>query len=136
MTQLVAIPKSSTVYLAGGFRSGWQDHVIAALPSLIFADPRSHNFADTKQYTEWDLNAVAEANVVFAYMEKSNPAGYALALEIGYAKATGKHIILVDTKSIDDEQFKRYWGMCRACADVIFDNLSEGIKYLQDQILA
>jgi len=83
----------SGVYLAGGFHSGWQDKVKAQFSNLIFFDPREHKLEAPEQYTAWDLDAIRRSNWVFAYLEKSNPGGYALALELGFGKALGKNII-------------------------------------------
>ena len=40
-------------------------------------------------------------------MQKDNPSGFGLTLEIGYAAALGKQIILVDEKSSFDEIFEQ-----------------------------
>jgi len=45
-----------------------------------------------------------------------------LALEVGYAKAKGKHIILVD---------EQYVGIIRACADAVLESFGDGLKALQ-----
>lgn len=116
------------VYLAGGFRSGWQDVVMERVSHLPFFDPRSHSYQDERQYTAWDLQAIRQSATVFAYAEASNPGLYALALEVGYAKALGKHIILVEQHP--DEQRTRYFGMLRACADVRVTSLDEAINFL------
>ena len=73
------------VYLAGGFQSGWQDTVMQAVPSLDYLDPRSHGLKSKTEYTAWDLEAVRRSDCVFAYLEATNPGGYALALEVGFA---------------------------------------------------
>jgi hypothetical protein len=119
------------VYLAGGFHSGWQDSVIAVVPSFAYFDPRFHELKDENQYVLWDLEAIRRSDWVFAYLEATNPAGYALALEIGFAKALGKPVVLVDEKSSSDEQTKRYLAMVRASADVVFESLEEGIAFIR-----
>lgn len=119
------------VYLAGGFRSGWQDIVMAAVPEFVFLDPRVHGLQDEMEYLVWDLEAVHQSDWVFAYLEATNPAGYALALEVGYAKALGKRIIFVDEKSVSEEQLRRYLSMVRAAADVTVASLEEGIAFLK-----
>ena len=62
-------------------------------------------------------------------MESSNPGGYALALEIGYAKALGKVIYLVDGTT--DLNVKKYFEMVRQCADHTFDSLDEALRALE-----
>ena len=123
---------SPTVYLAGGFHSGWQDTVMTAVPRFSFFDPRVHGLKDETQYTLWDLEAIRQSDLVFAYLEATNPAGYALALEVGYARALGKRVILVDEKSTLDEKSKRYLGMVRSSADAVFESLEDGIAFIKE----
>ena len=117
-----------SVYLAGGFQSDWQDQVINACPQFKFNDPRSHNIQSPSDYTEWDLKAVSESDYIFAYMEDSNPGGYALALEIGYAKALNKKVIFVEEYLSDNRNHR--FNMVRACADISKTSLSDGITAL------
>lgn len=120
------------VYLAGGMKSGWQDEVIHKVPDCIFLDPRSHGLIDENQYTRWDLEAIQASNLVFAYLEKTNPGGYALALELGYAKALGKPIILVDEKSpvAKNRDLRRQLGMLYAVSDYVTDSFTFGLNQL------
>jgi len=106
------------VYLAGGFRSGWQDQVMAARPSCDYLDPRSHSIKDPTLYTDWDLRAIQSCDYVVAFLENGNPGGYNLALEVGYAHALGKPIVLINEKT-------RYTSMLNEVADAVFDNLSD-----------
>lgn len=116
------------VYLAGGFRSGWQDTVMNRVRHLAFFDPRSHGLMDEGAYTAWDLQAIRQSDIVLAFAEASNPGLYALALEVGFAKALGKQIILVEQHP--DEARSRYFGMLRACSDVRLASLEEAIDLL------
>ena len=120
-----------TVYLAGGFRSGWQAKISTSAPGFLYKDPSKHGLTDPIRYTEWDLRAIRESDLVFAYLEAANPAGYALALEVGYAKGLGKPVILVDERSSADEQTRRYLQMVRAAADATFNSFEDGVAYLQ-----
>lgn len=89
------------IYLAGGFVSGWQDEVIAALSGLEhvqFFDPREHKLHDPRDYTKRDLKAIDECDMVFAHMEPDNPGWPNLAFEVGYAHHAGKKIVLVNQK--------------------------------------
>jgi nucleoside 2-deoxyribosyltransferase len=109
------------IYLAGGFKSGWQDKIISLLPDTIEVyDPRSHKLSKPADYTKWDLDAIKQSDVVIAYMEKNNPGGYALALEIGYAKALGKSIFLIDEH--DDAQRQHYFEMVREVSDKRYES--------------
>src|SRR5262245_9766764 len=83
------------VYLAGGFRTKWRDRV-RRLEGFIFLDPSQHHLREPRNYTAWDLDAIRRADVVLAYLEKENPGGYALALEVGYAKALNKRVLFVE----------------------------------------
>jgi nucleoside 2-deoxyribosyltransferase len=119
------------VYLAGGFQSGWQEWIVKALPSFDYFDPRSHGLTTKAEYTAWDLEAIRHSDCVFAYIESTNPGGYALALEVGFAKALGKFVILVDEKSAVDAQIGRYLEMVSETADVSFKSLQEGVAFLE-----
>jgi len=123
--------RSPRVYLAGGFPSAWQDIVKKAVPEFDYFDPRSHGLKNRAEYTTWDLEAIRQSDYVFAYLEASNPGGYALALEVGYGKALGKCVIVVDEKSAADPQGSRYFEMVNQAADVSFSSLQEGITFIQ-----
>lgn len=119
------------VYLAGGFKSGWQDKVKLKVPQFKYLDPRVHGLDKRIEYTIWDLEAVRRCDWVFAYLESSNPGGFALALEVGYAKALGKRVILVDEKSFHDPQAAPYLVMVATASDVVFNDLEDGTRFLQ-----
>lgn len=119
-----------TIYLGGGFQSGWQDQIKAAVQRFVYYDPRFHRLRDKDQYTMWDLEAIRRSDWIFAYLEASNPGGYALAVEIGYAKALGKRIVLINEKR-GDERSDRYFEMLSATSDVEVGSLSEGIEFLK-----
>lgn len=89
------------VYLSGGMHSGWQSRFIERHPSVEFIDPSSHNLADPKEYTKWDMRAIKECDFVIAYLEKDNPSGLGLAFEIGYAVGLNKPVVLVNEKGDD-----------------------------------
>ena len=121
------------VYLSGGMNEGnWQKKVIDSVgEGYTFFNPREHELEDSKQYVLWDLYYVDKCDIVFAYMENSNPSGYGLTLELGYAKALNKPIILVDEKSKQKNDFSRYFRIVRETSNVVFDNLDEGIQLLK-----
>lgn len=116
------------IYLAGGFRSGWQTVVRSKLEGFELLDPSSHGIEDPAEYTRWDLSAVRKSDIVLANMEASNPGGYSLALEIGFAKALGKLIYLVD--QLEDPAIHRYFEMVRQCSDKVFDSLDDAAEYI------
>lgn len=119
------------VYLAGGFKSGWQDKIIASSNAFEFIDPRSHGLKYNKEYTFWDLQGIDSCDWLFGYMEADNPAGYALAYEMGYAKGVGKKVLLVDEKSYTDSTFDNWFGMCRAGADVTFSSFEHALEFVK-----
>jgi nucleoside 2-deoxyribosyltransferase len=91
---------------------------------VIFIDPSLHGLDDPAQYTPWDLLGIETCDVVFAYMEEDNPSGYGLSLEVGYARALGKLVILVDAK-MDDRM-----AIVRATANIVLNSLDEGRAFL------
>jgi len=117
------------IYLAGGFRSKWQAEATSRLAGFFeLLDPSAHNINDPAEYTRWDLEAVRQSDIVLANMEASNPGGYSLALEVGFAKALGKRIVLVD--QIEEQSVKRYFEMVRQCSERVFPTLGEALDYL------
>lgn len=121
------------VYLAGGLITNWQENVISSCADLNFTffNPKKHKLKSPKEYTTWDLFYVKQADIVFAYMEKENPSGYGLTLEIGYAKALEKTIILVDEKSSTDGFFNDKFNIVKNSSSVVFDNFDNGLKFLK-----
>jgi len=122
--------KRLTVYLAGGFRSRWQDNVKDNCAYLNIIDPSQHGLDKEDEYTAWDLEAIRGSDVVFAYAEATNPSLYGLSLEVGFAKALGKTIILVDEKTDEHPEVGKYLGMVRASSDVYFKRFDAGVDYL------
>ena len=123
------------VFLSGGMNdSNWQQEVINSVgkEGYIYFNPREHFLSKSKEYTMWDLFYVKKCDVVFAYMQKDNPSGFGLTLEIGYATALGKQIILVDEKSSFDEKFDEKFKIVRESSSIVFDSFSDGINFLKN----
>jgi nucleoside 2-deoxyribosyltransferase len=117
------------IYLAGGFRSKWQALAVLRLASKYeLLDPSAHRIQDPAEYTRWDLEAVRQSDIVLANMESSNPGGYSLALEVGFAKALDKRIFFVD--QIESPSVKRYFEMVRQCCERVFPTLDEALDHL------
>lgn len=123
-----------SVYLAGGSRSSWQDVASERLSGWNIIDPRTHQLSDEHAYTAWDLEGIRRSDWVLANFEATNPGGYNLALEVGYAKALGKRIILIDEKGSADPSVRRYTSMLHACSDFTPQSLDEAISFLQKLI--
>lgn len=120
------------VYLAGGMKSGWQDKIIQQFENkFTFLNPRDHHLNISEQYTIWDLHYVNKADIILAYMEKDNPSGYGLTLEVGYAKALNKTIILIDERSAIDTSFANRFKIVRESSNVVFNNLNDGLAFFE-----
>lgn len=125
-----------TIYLAGGTHSNWQSKVMeVCIPGhtvlvLEFIDPRKNKqLIESDQFTFWDLEAIRICDYVFAYMEKDNPSGAGMIYEMGYAKGLGKPVFFVNEKK------DKYHNLAIAHADVVFDALEDGIRFLQHMTL-
>lgn len=124
-----AKPPLKKIYLAGGFRSNWQSEVAVRLSNLYeLIDPSVHGIQDPAEYTKWDLDAIRQSDIVLANMEASNPGGYSLALEVGFAKALGKRIYMVDL--IEAPSVRRYFEMVRQCSERVFPTLNAALDHL------
>jgi nucleoside 2-deoxyribosyltransferase len=119
------------IFLSGGFKSNWQNNIVEKYnDDFIFFNPREHGLDNPEQYTTWDVHFVKECDILFAYMEETNPSGYGLAFELGLAYGLGKTIILIDEKSKKDDLFSRYFKILHNSSNVVFDNFEDGIKFL------
>lgn len=120
------------IYLAGGMASNWQSYVINELAdTFIVFNPIDHLLNSPIEYTNWDLFFVNKSDILFAYMEKDNPSGIGLSLEVGFAKALGKTVILIDEKSKNDSEFEKKFAIVRESATIVFNDLDNGLKYLK-----
>lgn len=123
------------IYLAGGMKGTWQDRIMAAIPDAIFIDPRNQPTKSPEDYTAWDLAAVERCDVVFGFMEATNPGGSGLAVEFGWGARAGKHLVFVEEQGYPQH---RYFGMVRSLADCVVSNpdmpqdelLDEGIAHV------
>lgn len=121
------------VYLAGGMKTAWREQVKKEVPFVLYLDPTTSGLKDEVDYTEWDLEAINMADIVFGYLEKENPSGLGLMFEFGYtmgwqAKDDEKVYIFVNEK--EDDPMNPYLGMARACAFRYATSLERGINIL------
>lgn len=117
------------VYLAGGMHSDWRERV-RALKNVEFIDPKEKEMKrkfELQEYGTWDLNYIKSCDICFVCMEKSNPSGFGLAVEAGYAKGKDKTVILVLEQGHEKD---RYLQFLRKVADATYDNLEEAIDFL------
>lgn len=120
------------IFLSGGFKSNWQSIVINALENkFIFFNPREHGLDHSDLYATWDIHFVKECDILFAYMESTNPSGYGLSFELGIAYALNKTIILIDERSMNDESFAKYFKIMHKPSGAVLNNLNDGIEYLK-----
>lgn len=124
MSKLRRVP---VVYLAGGMRSGWQDKVMAALPGVLFIDPRKNGCDHEDAYTAYDLTGVERCDIVFGFIEKDNPGGQGLGVEFGAGVVMGRHLIYVEEEG---NPSSRYFGMVRAISDSIYTSFEDGLREL------
>lgn len=121
------------VYLAGGMRTEWRERVKGACPALHFIDPAEKEGGgewNAREYVAWDLLHVRQADVVFGYMEHTNPSGIGLACEIGYAKALGKTVVVVIEPN-NQHREDHYFHFMGEAADADFSDLDSGVAFLQ-----
>jgi nucleoside 2-deoxyribosyltransferase len=137
------------VYLAGGFaRKGkvdWREALYNTFGNVFwgnkvyFYDPflkeRDVRYKEVmlpdKNYWVWDKYAIKDSDIFFCYLQKTNP-GIGLYLELGYAHALDKTIILVIEYGNGEEAIAdRYRNECMSFADSTFYSLDSGIKFLE-----
>lgn len=111
-----------TVYLAGGMKTDWR-HRLKGGKNFMFYDPC--DIKDGANFTIWDLAAIDNSNIVFAYLEMENTQPIGMMLELGYAKAQGKYIILCD------EWNDNRTTMARHMSNFSSPLLSDCIKHLR-----
>lgn len=120
------------IFLSGGFKSNWQSKIIKAIgDKFIYFNPREHGLEHSDLYTTWDIHFVKECDILFAYMEATNPSGYGLSFELGVAYALNKTIILVDEKSQIEKTFAKYFKILHKPSGVVLNKLEDGIEFLR-----
>jgi len=120
------------VYLAGGMRSAWRD-VVKSTVQATFFDPKEKELSgewDLPKIGTWDFFKIKQSDVIFAYMEKTNPSGFGLATEIGYACGLGKTVILVLEENHEIHK-DRYLEFLKKAANITFSNFENGVDFLR-----
>ena len=90
----------------------------------MFFDPATHGLDNPEDYTKWDLDHVKKADIVLAYYSPDNPSGFGMCLEIGYAKAMNKKVLLID------EVGSNNWAIVRECCSISVRDINTGITEL------
>ena len=122
------------IYLAGGFSTNWQQIVANSFSdsdNVIFFNPREHGLKHSGHYYFWDTLYLEKCDVVFAYLEESNPLALGLIFELGYARGLHKKVILIDEKSTKNDDYAKQFRFARESVDVVFETLDEGINFLK-----
>jgi len=121
-----------TVYLAGGMRSDWREKVKRRCDGMSFISPydkeKSYNMS-LEEYGTWDIHFLRKVDIVFGYMERSNPSGIGMACELGYAHGRDKTVILVLEEESDHFE-DRYLRFMEKVSSITFSKLNEGIQFL------
>ena len=95
------------VYLAGGHTSDWREKVksIYLGYNIEFIDPKLKPDKHWTEYATWDVHYIKQCDILFAYMEKTNPSGYGMSAEMGYAKALNKTVIFIIEPGHEKERY-------------------------------
>ena len=110
-------------------RGDWRDKVREQVDATFY-DPCEHWLDTLEEFGAWDLHHVGQADLMFCYIERTNPSCLGAAVEVGYAAGQGKTVVLVcerDHHHHEDEKV----AFLESAADVTYRELDEGIKYLQ-----
>lgn len=118
------------VYLAGGFNTSWRFLVKHKLnpEHFEFFDPELKPDKHWSEYGTWDTHYIKQCDICFAYMERTNPSGYGLSAEIGYARALNKTVILVLEEGHEKDKYLQF---LKQFADVVYESLNDGIEFLK-----
>ena len=115
------------VYLAGGMRTDWQSEVMERCSdSFIYIDPRRNGTKEFEEFISWDFLGLEQCDIVFLYLEDSNPAGHASMVEAGYAIGQNKTVIFVN-----EQHGNKYTRFLEKSPHVIFyENFKDGLEHL------
>lgn len=126
-----------TVYLAGGFKTNWARAVMSSSDGFNWVNPKDKEYSNGErvtmgvdEYGKWDLHFIKMSDIVFVYVERTNPSCIGLSCEAGYAKALGKTVITVlepGHETIQDTSL----AFISQVSDIVFDSLQDGISYLK-----
>lgn len=129
------------VYLGGNVHTNWRKQVVEACPHIEFLQPYKDSrgrFIRTDEgvslitpshFVTRDLLFIRSCDVIFAYITKygEHSRHHGLMIELGYAKALRKAIVLV----YEMPEFDFATGI----ADTVFNDLEDGIAFLKFLVL-
>lgn len=116
------------IYLSGGMRTDWQSKV-EKTEGVTFFDPRTDSPQNwtMADFVKEDIRLVKESDLVFLYMEKSNPTGYGAIWECAVAVENKIPIIAVWEKDYVDPFI--------ACNSLyLYNTLDSGLERLNKYI--
>lgn len=80
--------KKPKIYLAGGLKTNWQQPLIELLsPYFEIYNPMDLYGLDIREVARTEKSWLEDSDFVLAYLEKTNPTGFGLAFELGFALA-------------------------------------------------
>ena len=113
-------------------RGNWQQKVIDKVPGHQYLNPKDNSFDlgwKLNEFGTWDMAHVRMSDLVFGYMERTNPGGTGMACEMGYGFGLGKTVILCLEKD-NETQKDRYLEFMKKVAHITFDDFIMSIDYL------
>jgi hypothetical protein len=100
------------IYLCGGLVTDWQDKTIEAfedIPDVEFYNPKMFDiigyYPEVHLYGPMDRYKVEDCDIIFGFLEASNPTCVNVVGEMMLAKGLGKRTILVNEWT--EENFKK-----------------------------
>lgn len=118
-------------------RSCWREEIKETCNGFLFFCPKDKEVSrdmNVDEYGTWDLHYIKQCDIMFCYMEKSNPSGIGLACEMGFGYALGKTVILV----LEDENEKipeEYLAFLKKVSHVTFSDFQAAVNYLKTFVL-
>lgn len=114
--------KMKRVYLSGGTVTGWQNYIISRVEGVDFYNPAQFKLGslimpELRLFGPMDKTKIRECDVLFGYLEASNPTPINVALELGYAKGLGKITVLCNEWT--EDRFKSRQLKCQETTDAM-----------------
>lgn len=114
-------------------RSEWREKIKNECKEFVFFCPKDKEVSQemiVEEYGTWDLHYIKQCDIMFCYMEKTNPSGIGLACEMGFGYGIGKTIILILE---EENEFinSTYLAFLKKVSHVCFSNFQDAVKYLK-----
>lgn len=128
------------IYLSGGFHSGWQEEImkyfpVSEFPNILFCNPFDFKSDNPKLFGPMDKVKIEQCDILFAYLEETNPTALAIIAEMAYAKGRDKMVIFCN--EWDDEGYKvrglkaRYMALIEEWVDFVEKDFGHAIDLLK-----